>query len=195
MKTEHPSFIVGIVGSAGALDAYRALLEALPANMGMAYVIISHMSTTAHSQLATILSRHTKMPTMVASPAMPIRRDHVYVIPADADLTVEGHAFSVVSPRVSRSNQGDLFLSSLAEMLGAHAIGIIFSGYGGDGTQGCRHIKAKGGTTFAQDSSAEIDFMPLSARASGAVDFVLPPGQMPVALKRLVKGATRKKGS
>lgn len=189
MGTADPNFIVGIVGSAGALGAYRALLETLPANMGMAYVIVSHMSTTAHSQLASILSRHTKMPTLVASSAMPIRKNHVYVIPADADLFVEGYTFKVVSPRASRSNQGDLFLTSLAEAMGARAIGIIFSGYGGDGTQGCRHIKAKGGTTFAQDSSAEIDSMPLSARIAGAVDFVLSPEQMPGTLKRLVKGA------
>jgi chemotaxis response regulator CheB len=69
-------------------------------------------------------------------------------------------------------------LSSIPEALGARAIGIILSGYDGDGTEGCQHIKAKGGTTFAQDMSAIVDGMPLTAQASGCVDFVLPPDKI-----------------
>jgi chemotaxis response regulator CheB len=69
-------------------------------------------------------------------------------------------------------------LSSIPEALGARAICIILSGYDGDGTEGCQHIKAKGGTTFAQDMSAKVDGMPLSAQASGCVDFVLPPDKI-----------------
>jgi CheB methylesterase len=85
-------------------------------------------------------------------------------------------------------------LSSIPEDLGAHAIGIILSGYDGDGTAGCQHIKAKGGTTFAQDISAEVIDMPRSAQASGSVDFVLPPEKIPNELRRLV-GASRKGSS
>ncbi len=178
MGTVHPHFIVGIGGSAGALNAYKALLDALPSHTGMAFVIISHMNPTAHSQLAQILSRHTTMPVVVASTAMPIRANHVYVIPPNADLLIESHTFKVVSPRTGRNKQVDLLFISLAEALGARAIGIILSGYDGDGTAGCQHIKAKGGTTFAQDVSAEVNGMPLSAQASSCVDFVLPPDKI-----------------
>ena len=185
MRKLHPSFIVGICGSAGALNAYKALLDALPSNTGMSFVIISHMNPAAHSELAEILSRHTKMPVMVASMAMPIRRNHVYVIPPNADLLIEGYTFKVVSPYTNRGKQADAFLISLAEAMEAHAVGIIFSGYGRDGTEGCKHIKAKGGTTFAQDMSADVRGMPLSAQASGSVDFVLLPGKIPAELRRL----------
>ena len=178
LRPKHPHFIVGIGGSAGALNAYKALLDALPSDTGMAFVIISHMNPTAHSQLAEILSRHTIMPVLVASPAMSIRANHVYVIPPNADLLIEGYTFTVVSPRTGRNKQVDIFFISLAEALGAHAIGIILSGYDGDGTAGCQHIKAKGGTTFAQDMSAIVDGMPLTAQASGCVDFVLPPDKI-----------------
>ena len=88
MRALHPKLIVGIGGSAGALNAYKALLEALPSNTGMAFVIISHMNPTAHSQLAEILSHHTKMTVMIASMAMPILPNHVYVIPPDSDLLI-----------------------------------------------------------------------------------------------------------
>src|SRR5450759_1582072 len=190
----HPNFIVGIGGSAGGLDAYKALLDALPSNTGMAFVIVSHIHPTANSQLADILSRHTKMRVMVASTAKPIRANRVYVIPPNADLLIEDYTFKVVSPRTRRNKQVDFFLISLAEAMGARAIGIILSGYDGDGTEGCKHIKANGGTTFAQDMSAEVGGMPLSAQASGCVDFVLPPDEIPHELQRLVRTfATRKK--
>jgi two-component system CheB/CheR fusion protein len=178
MGTLHPHFIVGIGGSAGGLNAYKALLDALPSQTGMAFVIVSHMLPAAHSELAQILSRHTTMPVLVASTAMPIRANHVYVSPPNADLLIESYTFTVVVPRTGRNKQVDIFFISLAEALGAHAIGIILSGYDGDGTAGCQHIKAKGGTTFAQDMSAIVDGMPLTAQASGCVDFVLPPDKI-----------------
>ncbi len=193
MGTLRPNFIVGIGGSAGALNAYTAFLDALPSNTGMAFIIISHMHPTADSPLARILSRHTKMPVMVASAAKPIRANHVYVIPPDADLRIQSFTFKITSPRTRRNKQVDLFLISLAEAMGARAIGIILSGYDGDGTEGCKHIKANGGTTFAQDTSAEVDGMPLSAQGSGCVDFVLPPEKIPDALQRLVRTLAIKK--
>ena len=181
----HPKLIVGIGGSAGALNAYKALLDALPSDTGMAFVIISHMNPTAHSLLATILSRYTKMKVMVASLAMRVLANHVYVIPPDSDLLIENYRFKVISPRSARNKQIDLFFISLAEAMGVRAIGIVLSGYDGDGTKGCQHIKEHGGKTFAQDTSAEVEFMPLSAQASGYVDFVLPLQKIPGKLKSL----------
>ncbi|MBA3665971.1 MAG: chemotaxis protein CheB [Bacteroidetes bacterium] len=185
MKTIQPKFIVGIGGSAGALNAYKALLDAIPHDTGIAFVIISHMNPTAHSQLAKILSRQTKMSVTVASEAMPILANHVYIIPPDSDLTMENYRFKVISPRSGRGKQIDLFFISLAEAMGARAVGIILSGGGGDGTEGCKHIKANGGKTFAQDMSAEVASMPLSAQTAGCIDFVLPLNKIPDKLKRL----------
>ncbi|MBF0208405.1 MAG: chemotaxis protein CheB [Oligoflexia bacterium] len=181
----HPNFIVGIGGSAGALNAYKALLDHLPSNTGMAFVIVSHIIPTANSQLAQILSRHTKMSVVVASMSMAILANHVYVIPPNADLLVKNYTFSVVSPRTKRNQQIDLFLKSLANAFGRHAIGIILSGYNGDGAEGCKYIKAKGGITFAQDISAEVPDMPLHAAAGGNVDFVLSLDKISDELQRL----------
>ena len=192
MKTAHPNFIVGIGGSAGGLSAYKALLDALPSNTGMAFVFVTHIVPTANSQLAQILSRHTKMPVMVASMAMPIRRNHVYVSPPNVDLLMDNYFFKVVSPRSKRNVVVDLFLTSLAATMGSRAIGIILSGMDGDGAEGCKQIKAKGGTTFAQDLSAEVNGMPLTAQASGYVDFVLSPANMPDELRRLVRTSKNK---
>ena len=180
-----PTLIVGIGGSAGALNAYKALLNAMPSNTGMAFVIISHMNPTANSQLALILSRYTKMKVKIASMAMRILANHVYVIPPDSDLFIENYKFKVISPRSIGHKQIDVFFVSLAEAMGERAIGIVLSGYDGDGSQGCKHIKAHGGKIFAQDLSAEIDQMPLNAQASGCVDFILPLNKIPEKLKSL----------
>ena len=182
MKSSTPTCIVGIGGSAGALNAYKALLDHLPSDTGMALVIISHLNPDAYSQLAKILGRHTKMPALVACAAMPISANHVYVIPENADLEVEKLRFKVTSPRHRRNTQIDLFFASIAAVFGNRAIGVIFSGYDGDGTAGCKYIKEKGGITFAQDQSAEVDAMPLSAQSSNYVDFVLSPEKISAAL-------------
>jgi len=185
IKALQPKLIVGIGGSAGALNAYKALMVAMPLNTGIAFVIISHMNPIAHSHLAKILARYTKMTVLVADMDMPILANHVYITPPDTDLFIEDYKFKVVNPRSQRNKQIDIFFSSLAEAMGRRAIGIIFSGYDGDGTEGCKHIKKHGGKTFAQDSSAEIDSMPLSAQASGCVDFVMPVDKIPDKLKSL----------
>jgi len=185
IKALQPKLFVGIGGSAGALNAYKALLEAMPPKTGMAFVIISHMNPTAVSQLAKILSRYTKMNVIVAAMAMPIYANNVYIIPSDSDLTIEKNKFKVVTPRSQRNRQIDIFFISLAEAMGERAVGIVLSGYDGDGTEGCKHIKAHGGKTFAQDMSAEVDSMPLSAQASGCVDFVIPIENIPDKLKSL----------
>ena len=185
IKALQPKLIVGIGGSAGALNAYKALLDAMPSDTGFAFVIISHMNPTANSLLAKILSRSTIMKVTVAFQAMRILANHVYVIPPNSDLLIENYAFKVISPRSVGHKQIDVFFTSLAEEMGDRAIGIVLSGYDGDGTEGCKHIKAKGGKTFTQDMSAEVEHMPLSAQASGCVDFVMPLNKIPDKLKNL----------
>ncbi|MEO6119767.1 MAG: chemotaxis protein CheB [Terriglobales bacterium] len=189
-----PTFIVGIGGSAGALKAYKALLDSLSPKTGMAFVIVSNIQHTANRQLAEILSRHTKMPVNLAAKAMPIRANHVYVIPLNADLLINGSAFHGAPARTQKSQQIDLLFISLAEAMGTRAIGIILSGYGSDGTEGCKHIQANGGKTFAQDRTADEYSMPLSAQTAGCIDLVLPPDKIPHALQRLARTlATSKK--
>lgn len=181
MNNSNPNFIVGIGGSAGGLKAYTTLLKALPSNTGMAFVFIAHLSPTQESLLPHLLSRSTKMPATQASDGMSIQANHVYVIAPNTNLLMENCTFKVVSPRTlsqGRHKQVDYFLSSLAEVMGVRAIGIILSGGDGDGTEGCKLIKANGGKTFAQDLSADDDSMPLHAQASGCVDFVLPPDKI-----------------
>ena len=193
MEKSPPNFVVGIGASAGGLNAYKAFFDALRSNTGMAFVVISHIHPAAHSELAEILSRHTKMTVVLAAFDMKIRANQVYVIPGNADLLIANGALNVVSPRTNRNAQVDLFFTSLATDMGARAVGIVLSGYDGDGAVGCKRIKEAGGTTFAQDNSAEVSGMPLSAQATGCVDFVLPPDKIPAELDKLITRFVEKK--
>ena len=193
MELSDPNFIVGIGGSAGGLDAYKALFNALPSDTGMAFVIISHIYPSANSLLAEILSRHTQMRLVKASSEMRVHANHVYVLTANTDLTIVGDTLKVVSPRSRPNAQIDIFFTSLAIAMQARAVGIIVSGYNADGAVGCTHIKAKGGIIFAQDASAEVNQMPLAAQATGCVDFVLAPAAIATALVRIARGAAKKK--
>ena len=187
-KDSLPSYIVGIGGSEGGLNAYRKLLETLPPRTGMAFTIIAHMSPTNESLLPEILPLSTGMPVVLASNGLDIRANHVYVITPDTDLFISGNAFKVVRPRTmnaGRHKQVDHFLTSLAEAAGSRAIGVIMSGGDGDGTEGCRQIKAAGGITFAQDLSAKNDSMPSNATASGCVDFVMAPEMISKELSQI----------
>ena len=179
-KESLPFPIVAVGASAGGLEAIMALLNALPADMGMAFVVVQHLSPTYHSVLSQILNRATTMPVMEVADNTPVEPDHVYVIPPGKNLVFsDGHL--QLAPRTQKLGQHrpiDHFMRSLAEEHGHKSIGVVLSGTASDGTLGIQEIKAAGGITFAQDSSAEQQSMPRSAVATGAVDFVQSPAEI-----------------
>src|ERR1035437_7962946 len=86
--------VAGIGGSAGGLEVFKHLLADLPADTGLAIVFVQHLEPKHHSLLSEILSRSTKMPVSEAADRMPVEANHVYVIPANSDLTIaHGHRF------------------------------------------------------------------------------------------------------
>jgi two-component system CheB/CheR fusion protein len=186
-RPQAPCPIVGIGASAGGLEAFRQLLGALPADTGMAYVLVQHLDPRHESILADLLSQTTKMPVCEVKADVRVEPNRVYVIPPSQDIgMVDG-----ILKLVPRSESGphmpiDYFLRTLAEVQGSQGIGVVLSGTATDGTLGLKAIKAEGGIAFAQDpGSAQFDGMPRSAIAAGCVDFVLPPEGIARELTRL----------
>ena len=179
--------IVGIGASAGGLEAYRRLLQALPVDTGVAFVLVQHLDPTHASMLAEILSRATRMPVKEVSAEQPIAPNSVYVIPPGRSIVLAGDLLTLLPRDQTRAPHRpvDTFLRSLAESRHHSAIGVILSGTGNDGTQGLEAIKAEGGITFAQDESAQQDGMPRSAISAGCVDFVLAPEAIARELARI----------
>src|SRR5215510_785116 len=182
--------VVGIGASAGGLEAFRQLLEHLPSDTGMAFVLVQHLDPKRESILAELLSKATKMFVKEVKDGMRVEPDCVYVIPRNTDMAIENGALRL-SPREAPRGQHrpiDHFLRSLAVEKRDRAIGVILSGTASDGTRGLEVIKAGGGTTFAQDEkTAEYDGMPRSAINAGSVDFILPPERIAEELARMAR--------
>jgi two-component system CheB/CheR fusion protein len=182
--------IVGLGASAGGLEALTQLLRALPNDAGMAFVVVQHLDPTHETVLTDLLSRATSMPTGQVEDGTPVQPDRVYVIPPNRSLTISGGVLRLGSRATTHGRHLpiDTFLASLADDQGARAIGVILSGTGSDGTLGLRAIKSAGGVTFAQDErSAQHAGMPRSAVLAGAVDLVLPPGEIAAELARIAR--------
>jgi two-component system CheB/CheR fusion protein len=179
--------IVGIGGSAGGLDAFTQLLEHLPVDTGMAFVIVQHLDPEHESALPNILSRATKMPVREAIQGMLVQPNEVYVIPPNSTLRLSRGRLDLSRRVASRMPHLsiDFFFKSLAQERHEGAIGVVFSGNATDGTLGLEAIKAAGGITFAQDKSARYDSMPRSAIASGCVDHVMAPRAVALEWARL----------
>jgi two-component system CheB/CheR fusion protein len=184
-----PFPIVGVGASAGGLEALTQLLQALPVDTGMAFVVVQHLSPTHASMLPEILSRTTGMPVTEVRDEPRVQPNHVYVLPPDRNMVLsegELHLLPRQEPR-GQHRPIDYFLRSLAADQKHRAVGVILSGTATDGTLGLEEIKAEGGITFAQDDTAQQTSMPRSAVASGCVDFVLPPDGIARELGRIAR--------
>jgi two-component system CheB/CheR fusion protein len=178
--------IVGIGASAGGLAAYQAFFRAMPADSGMAFVLVQHLDPDYDSALADILRDYTAMPVTRAAEGTVVAANSVTVIPPNAILKIENGILQVDKPvsATARRSSVDTFLVSLAQDQGENAVGIILAGYGSDGTIGIAAIKECGGLTLSEaafDHHAKLG-MPQSAVEGGFVDKVLPVEAMPDAL-------------
>jgi chemotaxis response regulator CheB len=183
--------IVCVGGSAGGLDAYIRLLKHLPADMGVAIVIVNHLRTVA-THLHEILPQHTKMPVELISERLLIEPNHVFIIPEHRDLHVldeEFHLKPISKPR-GWPDVITVFLRSLTENWDGKLIAVIVSGYDGDGAAALCGIKEVGGITIAQKpETAQQPDMPESAIESGCIDFVLSPEDIAKEIVRIANAA------
>ena len=180
--------IVGIGASAGGLEAITAFLKSLPENTGLAFVFVQHLDPSHPSTLTEILARSSHIPVEEVEEGVVVRPNHGYVIPPNSEMSLQNGALHLVprQPRGSVTMPVDRLFVSLATECRHQAIGVILSGTGSDGREGCRAIKEAGGIIFAQsEASAKYSGMPHSALESGCVDFTLPPNEIAQKLSQL----------
>ncbi|MFI5397465.1 MAG: chemotaxis protein CheB [Candidatus Binatia bacterium] len=190
--------IVGIGASAGGLDALKRFFIAMPADSGLAFVLVLHLDPVHKSLVAELLSKHTGMIVLQVQEDTAVEANHVYVISPNTYLSIDGRVLRLSAPAERRGLRMpvDFFFRSLAADLQEAAVGIILSGTGSDGALGLREIKAAGGMTMVQDpNTAEHDGMPRSAVAAGGVDSSLPVEKMPDALLNYLRHVDNGHGS
>jgi two-component system CheB/CheR fusion protein len=180
--------VVGIGASAGGLDACRKLLGALQPDNDMAFILVQHLDPTHESMMVDLLAGNTRMVVRQAANAMPIERNHLYVIPPGTYLSVEAGALRLSEPLARHGARlpFDFLLHSLAADLGNRAACVILSGTGADGSLGLKAVKESGGVVIAQGpDEAGYPDMPRNAIMTGGVDLVLPVADIPDALRRV----------
>jgi chemotaxis response regulator CheB len=181
--------IVCVGGSAGGLDAYIRLLKCLPADMGVAIVIVNHL-TQVPTQLHEILPHFTSMPVELITENLVIELNHVFIIPSNRDLHVDGEVFQLkpISKPRGWPDVITVFLKSLTEHWDGKLIAVIVSGYDGDGAAALCGINEVGGITIAQklDTAIQPD-MPESAIDTGCIDFVLSPEDIAKEIVRIAQ--------
>ncbi|MCX6622883.1 MAG: chemotaxis protein CheB [Acidobacteria bacterium] len=181
--------VVCVGGSAGGLDAYIRLLRNLPADLGVAIVIVNHLRTVA-TYLHEILPLYTAMPVELITERLEIQPNHVFIIPEKRDLHVVDGEFRLepISKPRGWPDVITVFLRSLTENWDGQLIAVIVSGYDGDGAAALSGIKEVGGITIAQklDTAAQPD-MPESAIASGCIDFILSPEDIAREIRRIAQ--------
>lgn len=182
--------VVGIGASAGGLEALTLFVEEVPEASGACWVVVQHLSTQTASVADQLLRSHTALPVRTVRSGDPIEPDTILLAPAGHLLTIEEDRF-VLTPFASERRPTmsiDAFFASLAKARGRGGYGIVLSGTGTDGSKGVRAIKAAGGCVLAQESgSAQFPGMPESAVATGSVDFVLRPQDMPAKVGNLIE--------
>ena len=185
-QAEEDSFlIVGIGASAGGLEAFQTFFRHIDGGLNMAFVLISHLSPDHESLLSELLGKETDMPVLQVRSSVRVACNHVYVIPPNADLTINKGVLHLSEPFQARGHRVpiNVFFQSLAEDQGENAVCIVLSGTGNDGTLGLKAVKELGGLAIAQDSrTAKYDSMPRSATLTGLVDYVLPVEEIPAKL-------------
>jgi chemotaxis methyl-accepting protein methylase len=185
-KFDGDSFVItGIGASAGGIQAFQDFFQNVPANSGIAYVVILHMSPDYDSHLAQVLQTTAKMPVTQVNEKVKVEPDNVYVVPPNQHLTMsDGHIIVTPNTQIEdRRAPVDIFFRTLAEEHGSKAIAVILSGTGANGSMGLKRVKEKGGATFVQNPrEAEFNEMPRNAIATGLVDEVLNVSDIPAKI-------------
>jgi two-component system, chemotaxis family, CheB/CheR fusion protein len=184
--------VVGIGTSAGGLAAVGRFLEAMPADPGMAIVVIMHLSPRHESIADRLLRKSTSMRVVQVTESVPLEENTVYVIPPRKSLSMsDGHLRLVDLPRMHGKQIAiDFFFRTLAEVHRSMAIAVILTGTGADGSVGIARIRERGGVTLVQHpDDAEFDQMPRAAISTGATDIVLPLPELAARVVALARDA------
>lgn len=186
LKPEQQFPVVGVGASAGGLEAFKKFVKAIPDDSGIAYVLVQHLDPSHHSALPDILSRETKIPVHEIVDNVLLEPNHIYIIPPNKILiSIDGVLKLKARDKKIINLAIDIFFTSLAEVHGSFAAGVILSGIASDGTEGLKAIKTYGGITAVQEpKSAAYDAMPMSAINAGIADFILPAEQIPLQLQQ-----------
>jgi len=199
--------LVVIGASTGGPQTLRPLLASLPADFPGIVIIAQHMPTSVFTEgLAENLNQKCEVVVKLAQDGEPLKAGTVYLVPGGSHMTLETRvsgqprhgkgrrprsADAVAALRPANADDLspsiDTTMTSVAQVYGRNAVGVILTGIGHDGREGMKAIKAAGGQTIAQDASSLIFGMPKAVIEAGLADNVLPSERVAQALMDAMK--------
>lgn len=182
--------IVGLGASAGGLEALEQFLGNVPANSGMAFVIVQHLDPTSKGFMSELLQRSSGLRVVQVKDRTQVEPNGIYVIPPNKDMSILHGVLHLLAPSTPRGLRLpiDFFFRSLAQDQQEHSVGVILSGMGSDGTLGLRAIKEKAGVVLVQEpATAKFDSMPRSAIDAGLADIIAPANELPAKILAFLK--------
>lgn len=177
--------VLAIGASTGGIHALGALFHALPRNLGIPMLVTQHLPASFMPIFARQLQTASGCDAKVAEEGMELHPNRILIAPGDAHLTVRNTAGRLIvqldnTPAPSGCMPSvDPMFASLAEEVGAHALGVVLSGMGRDGVEGGARLVAAGGTIFAQDeASCAVWGMPRAIAEAGLASAILTPEEI-----------------
>jgi two-component system chemotaxis response regulator CheB len=185
------SSLIAIGSSTGGVDALQVLLTCFPEDCPPT-IIVQHVNPRFAPAIAKTLDLVSPAKVQLAEPDMPLKRGNIYLAPGgDKHLTIGGTGSYYARLRPGDPVSGhipsvDALFQSVAERIGAKAVGILLTGMGSDGAKGLLAMAQAGAHTIAQDEATCTVFgMPRAAISLGAAGIVAP-------ITRIAQHALRK---
>lgn len=172
--------IVAIGASTGGTEAIKTVLCALPAN-APGIVITQHIPASFSAPFAERVNKMSALNVRQATDGEQILPGHAYIAPGDKHLLVERSGARYYcrlndGPAVSRHKPSvDVLFRSIAQNVGANAIGVMLTGMGDDGARGMLEMRENGASNMVQDEKSSVVWgMPGAAYKLGAAELMLP---------------------
>ena len=183
--TDGPVKLLALGASTGGIHALTTFFQALPAKVGAPILVTQHLPQPFMAVFARQLSAAAGREALIAEDGLRLLPDRVVIAPGEASLSVEVHGGKLVARLIrQRSPSGflpsvDPMLASAGAMLGAEALGVVFSGMGRDGLEGAMALVGAGGSLLVQDeASSAVWGMPRAVAEAGLASGVLPPARI-----------------
>lgn len=188
--------IVGVGASAGGHQALKDFFSAIPAEVDAAFVVVTHLLRQHKSELASIVSRFSKIPVHPIRDNLKLSPGNIYVMPEDVFVRLHNGRLKLsLRPEDNLINNSiNVFFDSLAKEAGPRAIGVVLSGMGSDGSDGALKIFMEGGDVLVQDpESTKFNSMPMATILKDHPDFILPPRELGTKITQMIEAKTSEK--
>ncbi len=182
--------LVVVGSSTGGPAALNTLIKALPVGFSLPIVVVQHMSAGFMGGLISWLQGESRLPLKMVAHNEHLHGGTIYFAPDDTHIELIGRNLLGLNagPMINHVRPSvDVLFNSIARYSAAETVAVLLTGMGEDGAVGMKAIHDRGGLTIAQDEATSVVYgMPRAAALLGAVDHILPLGQIAPMLLEIV---------